>query len=139
MEYIGLSENDEIVLYVQLSHNGREIYPRIRFPVLTFPWESSTLTARDLYGYATCRSRNTLSHETCYKFRNGFYELPGDGYMTRFPELEITKVRAVKARLSDNNLVFTFEEDRKSGRSKKLLQKFKGKMRGRGGAGPSGS
>ncbi|KAJ3792256.1 hypothetical protein GGU11DRAFT_803295 [Lentinula aff. detonsa] len=104
--YFGTSADQDFSLVVDLSHNGQKIDTEIHFQQRSF--QSQSLKAGDLFGYATYRRHHFL-RETCFKFRNGFYQQPGDEYMTRFPKLEITKVRAVKAR-KYADLVFTFEE-----------------------------
>ncbi|KAJ3784482.1 hypothetical protein GGU10DRAFT_28274 [Lentinula aff. detonsa] len=136
--YFGTSKDEEFSLSVDLRHNGQRIVTEIDFEQRTF--ESQSLRAGDLFGYADCY--HNYSREPCFRFRNGFYQDSRMEIMKRFPELEITKVRAVKAR-KGKDLVFTFEnpdQDQKSGESmKSLLNKIGSKMGGRGGAGPSGS
>ncbi|KAJ3792529.1 hypothetical protein GGU11DRAFT_858964 [Lentinula aff. detonsa] len=136
--YFGTSKDEEISLSVDLRHNGQRIVTEIDFEQRTFG--SQSLRAGDLFGYADCY--HNYSREPCFRFRNGFYQDSRMEIMKRFPELEITKVRAVKAR-KGKDLVFTFEnpdQDQKSGESmKSLLNKIGSKMGGRGGAGPSGS
>ncbi|KAJ3785669.1 hypothetical protein GGU11DRAFT_772548 [Lentinula aff. detonsa] len=127
--YYGSSDNEEFKLSVYLYHNDEVISISIRFDQHAF-FESQSLRAEDLSGHADCNN--------CFVFGDGFYQVPGRRPI-EFPELKITKVTAVKTREPHNIIKFTFEKDRKSSRSKKLLQKFKDKTGGRGGAGPSGS
>ncbi|KAJ3745996.1 hypothetical protein DFH05DRAFT_1483321 [Lentinula detonsa] len=132
--YSSNGNTDEFKLSVHLYHNDEVIYISIRFDQNGF-FESQSLRAEDLSGHADSPDGNT-----CFRFRDGFYQVPGP--MMRsivFPQLEFTKVTAVKTIEPYDIIKFTFEKDRKSSRSKKLLQKVKGKMGGRGGAGPSGS
>ncbi|KAJ3745988.1 hypothetical protein DFH05DRAFT_901897 [Lentinula detonsa] len=140
--YFGKSENEEFLLSVDLPHNGQRIVTQIHFVQPTF--ESQSLRAGDLRGYADCYHNYNYSREPCFRFRNGFYQDSGMENMKRFPDsLEITKVRVVKAR-KGKDLVFTFEnpdQDQKSAKSMKpsVWKKIGRKMGGRGGAGPSGS